>query len=192
MRKITLYMQSSVDGIVSDPDRWANISDAILEDALQMYENIGTVVFGGRSYPSMAQYWTGAEQTSTSELERAFAKKINEIDKIVISRSPVKTTWKNSRNVQVADEDALFAAVQKLRSSKGGPISVEAGVKLWQLFLQNRLYDELWMLVHPAIAGSGQRLFDVEDGARLQFLASRSYENGVMGLRYALDRTGFI
>ncbi|KAB2930270.1 MAG: deaminase [Leptonema illini] len=192
MRKITLYMQSSVDGIVSDPDRWANISDEILEDALQMYENIGTVVFGGRSYPSMAQYWTGAEQTSTSELERAFAKKINEIDKIVISRSPVKTTWKNSRNVQVADEDALFAAVQKLRSSKGGPISVEAGVKLWQLFLQNRLYDELWMLVHPAIAGSGQRLFDVEDGARLQFLASRSYENGVMGLRYALDRTGFI
>lgn len=192
MRKITLYMQSSVDGIVSDPDRWANISDEILEDALQMYENIGTVVFGGRSYPSMAQYWTGAEQTSTSELERAFAKKINEIDKIVISRSPVKTTWKNSRSVQVADEDALFAAVQKLRSSKGGPISVEAGVKLWQLFLQNRLYDELWMLVHPAIAGSGQRLFDVEDGARLQFLASRSYENGVMGLRYALDRTGFI
>lgn len=192
MRKITLYMQSSVDGIVSDPDRWANISDEILEDALQMYENIGTVVFGGRSYPSMAQYWTGAEQTSASELERAFAKKINEIDKIVISRSPVKTTWKNSRNVQVADEDALFAAVQKLRSSKGGPISVEAGVKLWQLFLQNRLYDELWMLVHPAIAGSGQRLFDVEDGARLQFLASRSYENGVMGLRYALDRTGFI
>lgn len=65
-------------------------------------------------------------------------------------------------------------------------------MKLWQLFLQNRLYDELWMLVHPAIAGSGQRLFDVEDGARLQFLASRSYENGVMGLRYALDRTGFI
>lgn len=192
MRKITLYMQSSVDGIVSDPDRWANISDEILEDALQMYENIGTVVFGGRSYPSMAQYWTGAEQTSASELERAFAKKINEIDKIVISRSPVKTAWKNSRNVQVADEDALFAAVQKLRSSKGGPISVEAGVKLWQLFLQNRLYDELWMLVHPAIAGSGQRLFDVEDGARLQFLASRSYENGVMGLRYALDRTGFI
>lgn len=192
MRKITLYMQSSVDGIVSDPDRWANISDEILEDALQMYENIGTIVFGGRSYPSMAQYWIGAEQTSASELERAFAKKINEIDKIVISRSPVKTAWKNSRCIQVADEDALFAAVQKLRSSKGGPISVEAGVKLWQLFLQNRLYDELWMLVHPAIAGSGQRLFDVEDGARLQFLASRSYENGVMGLRYALDRTGFI
>lgn len=192
MRKITLYMQSSVDGIVSDPDRWANISDEILEDALQMYDNVGTVVFGGRSYPSMADYWTDAEQTSTSELERAFAKKINEIDKIVISRSPVKIIWKNSRFIQVADEDALFAAVQKLRSSKGGPISVEAGVKLWQLFLQNRLYDELWMLVHPAIAGNGQRLFDVEDGARLQFLASRSYENGVMGLRYALDRTGFI
>jgi len=192
MRKITLYMQSSVDGIVSDPDRWANISDEILEDALQMYDNVGTVVFGGRSYPSMAEYWTGAEQTSTSELERTFAKKINEIDKIVISRSPVKITWKNSRFIQVADEDALFAAVQKLRSSKGGSISVEAGVKLWQLFLQNRLYDELWMLVHPAIAGSGQRLFEVEDGARLQFLTSRSYANGAVGLRYALDRTGFI
>ncbi|CAG7654608.1 hypothetical protein ACFQI7_22580 [Paenibacillus allorhizosphaerae] len=79
MGNIVLYMQMSLDGVVSDLERWMQISDHILEDALAYYDTLDTVVVGGNSYLSMAEYWHHAEKSSESALERAFAKKINEI-----------------------------------------------------------------------------------------------------------------
>jgi dihydrofolate reductase len=95
MRKIILYLHISLDGVVSDSDKWMSFSDDILTDAIEYYETLDAVIFGSNTYPFLSDYWQTAEQSSNSPLEKEFAKRINDINKIVISRSPIQLTWKN-------------------------------------------------------------------------------------------------
>ncbi|GJM74974.1 hypothetical protein HMSSN036_71900 [Paenibacillus macerans] len=64
-------------------------------------------------------------------------------------------------------------------------ISVESGAKTWQTFIQNELYDELWLLVHPVIASQGDKLFALADKQQsLRLIGNKTYQNGVIGLHY--------
>ena len=185
MRKIILTMQMSLDGIVSDVEKWMTLSDEIVEDSLAYCDTLDAIVIGGNSYPSLAAYWQQAEQSSDSALERRFAKKINEIEKIVLSRSKVDLVWKNSRQLPIQDEDSLAREIEALRNSEGKNISVESGAKTWQLFIQNSLFDELWVWVHPVVAGQGEPLFkNVETKFSMHLRNSKIYQNGVVGLYY--------
>jgi hypothetical protein len=53
MRKIILYMQISLDGVVSNVDQWMTLSDEIVEDALESYNTVDTIVVGSNTYPSL-------------------------------------------------------------------------------------------------------------------------------------------
>lgn len=183
MGSILLTMQMSLDGIVSGEDRWMTLSEEIFEDYLSYYNTVDTIIVGRNSYASMAEYWQHAENSSNA-LERAIAKRINEIPKAVISHSEVDLIWRNSRQIVVKDDRTLASELDQLKS-RGNIISVESGVKTWQAFIQNNLYDEMWLLVHPVIVSRGERLFDLADKQQsLRLNRSKTYENGVIGLHY--------
>ncbi|MCD9025242.1 dihydrofolate reductase family protein [Cohnella silvisoli] len=186
MRKVILYMQISLDGVVSDVDQWMTLSDEIVEDALESYNSVDTIVVGGNTYLSMAEYWQSAEKSSNSALERSVAQRINAMKKVVISRSKINNlVWNNSQQLLMDDSDSFVREIENLKNSEGKNISVESGVKTWQLFLQNSLFDELWLFVHPVVAGQGEKLFtDVGTKFSLQLNNSKIYKNGVVGLHY--------
>lgn len=185
MGKIILTMQISLDGIVSDVDEWMSLSDEIVEASLAYYQTLDAIIIGGRTYPSLAEYWQNAEQSSDSELERRFAKKINEIEKIVISRSNVDLTWENSRPLLIRDEESLINEIKKLRNMERKNISVESGAGIWKLFVKHAIFDEMLMWVHPVIVGQGENLFDsVGSKTDLHLNSSKVYPHGVVGLHY--------
>ncbi len=185
MRKIILTMQASLDGIVSNVDEWMTLSDAIVEDSLEYYDTLDAIMIGGKTYPSLAAYWLEAEKSSESELERRFAKKINDIEKIVVSRSEVDLVWNNSRQLPLQNDESIVSEVEKLKNSGGNNISVESGVGAWQLFLQKDLFDEIWIFVHPVVVGKGEKLFEnAQSKILLKMDQSKQYENGVIGLNY--------
>lgn len=75
MRKVILYMQISLDGVVSNPEQWMTLSDDIISDAIDYYKSLDTVVFGSNTYPFMADYWPAAfwiERTIDQPLTWAF------------------------------------------------------------------------------------------------------------------------
>lgn len=183
MGKIVLTMQISLDGIVSHEDQWMTLSEEIFEDYLQYYQTVDTIVVGSNSYTSLAQHWQRAENSSNS-LERAIAKRMNEIPKVVISRSEVDLMWRNSRQILIKDDDTLTRELDQLKT-EGHTISVESGVKTWQLFVRSGLFDDLWLFVHPVIVSTGERLFALaEKQSRLQLRSAKTYQNGVVGLYY--------
>lgn len=185
MRKIILTMQISLDGIVSDVDQWMTLNDEIIKDSLEYYDTLDAIVTGGNSYPSLAEYWQNAEKSSASALERKFAKRINEIEKLVLSRSKVDLGWRNSRQLPIKDNESLVREIKALKNDNGRNISVESGVGAWQAFIQNDLFDELWMWVHPVVVAEGEKLFaDVRKKFSLRLSNSKVYENGVVGLYY--------
>ena len=184
MRKVILQIHTSLDGIISDPEQWAAISDEILADSLEYYNTIDAIIFGSRSYPSLAECWQNAETASQSALERTFAKRINEMRRIVISRSKINLVWSNSQQMVIKDGESLVREIENLKKSEGKNISVEAGTKTWQLFLENSLFDEILLFIQPIVAGQGTKLFEVGAKMTMRLINSKVYENGVVGLHY--------
>jgi dihydrofolate reductase len=178
-------MHTSLDGVASDPEQWATISDKVLAEAIEYYDTLDAIIIGSQSYPGLAEYWQAAEKSSQSALERAFAKRINERRKIVISRSKKELVWNNSQQLTVKDGGSLAREIESLKKSEGKNISVDAGLKTWQLFLQNSLFDEIFMYIHPVDAGRGTKLFDgVGTNAAMRLVDTKIHDSGIVGLRY--------
>lgn len=183
MGKIILTMQLSLDSVVSDEHLWMMLSEEILEDYLDYYNTVDTIMVGKNSYASLAEYWQQAENSS-NDLERAIARRMNEIPKVVISHSEVDLVWRNSEQILVTDEETLARELEALKN-RVNQISVESGAKTWQTFIQNELFDELWLLVHPVIASQGDKLFALADKQQsLRLIGNKTYQNGVIGLHY--------
>ncbi|MGN7166211.1 dihydrofolate reductase family protein [Paenibacillus cellulositrophicus] len=190
MGEIILTMQVSLDGIVSDEHLWMTLSREILEDYLDYYQTIDTIIVGRNSYGSLAEYWQQAENSSDA-LEQAIAKKMNDIPKLVVSHSDVELTWRNSELLLVKDEHSLAEELQA-RKNAVQRISVESGVKTWQTFIEHGFYDKLWLLVHPVVASQGEQLFALAGQRQsLQLTQTKTYSNGVVGLQYqAANQSG--
>lgn len=185
MKKIILKMQISLDGVVSGEGEWMSFSDSIVSDAMNYYETLDAIIVGSKFYSFLSDYWQTAEKSSDSLIEKNFAKRINEIDKIVLSRSPVNLTWKNSRNINCDNTGGLIKLIQDIKNKPGKNISVESGIGMWKLFLENNIFDALLLYVHPTIAGDGIKLFDnIRTRAALTLKESKALDRGVLKLYY--------
>jgi len=185
MGKIILNYQISLDGVVSNPDKWADIDDELLQDSIERYDAMDAAIFGSKTYAGMAEYWQKAEESSESALERELAKKLNDKKKYVISRSPVEIVWRNSEQLKITDIESLARELENLRKTTEKDLTVESGLKLWQVFIQNSLFDVIYEQIHPVIAGSGEKLFDGEQ-KKIPLLMSdrKTFKNGVVSLNY--------
>ena len=185
MRKIILKMQISLDGVVAGEGEWMSFSDSIVSDAMDYYETLDTIIVGSKFYSFLSDYWQTAEKSSNSLTERTFANRINEIDKIVLSRSSINLTWKNSHHLNFNDTQDLIKLIQEIKSKPGKDISVESGIGMWKLFIHNNLFDELLLYVHPTIVSNGIKLFDnINTKTVLKLKSSKSLDRGVIKLNY--------
>ncbi len=185
MRRIILHFAITLDGIVSNVEKWVTINDEAINDTAATQDTLDGIIFGKNSYQPLVEYWTNAETASHSAAERAFAKSLNTIHKYVLSHGDVPLTWKNSELLRARDGDAFRQAIMQLKNSPGGDIWADAGEGLWRSFLEYDLWDGLDMLVHPLVLGSGRPLFaSLPAKIPLRLTASRNYSNGVMNLRY--------
>lgn len=185
MRKVILHLHMSLDTVISGLENWLLMTDEIIDRANKYYEDIDTIIFGSKTYPSLAEYWINAETESSSEVERSFSKKINEMKKYVLTRSSVDIVWKNSEVLKIEDEKSLVQKINELKNQEGKNISVESGLGVWQLFLDNQLFDELFLYIHPVVVGKGDKLF-IESNplTKLTLESNKVFDNGVIELRY--------
>ena len=181
MRKLTAGFFHSVDGVVEAPNVWQfDAFDAELGGVLvESMSKIDTVIMGRVGYQDWAGYWPTAEQ------DQDFAAFINGMPKHVASRTLKQTdlTWQNSTLI----EGDVFAFVKALKAQPGGEIAVMAGFSLAkQLFLAG-LLDELTLITHPVVAGSGRRLFEATDPlTRLELKRSVITSKGNVVVTYGL------
>lgn len=185
MRKIFLHFAITLDGIVSNVERWVALDDEAINDTGTYQDSVDAIIFGKNSYQPLVDYWTKAETASNSSAERLFAKKLNSMHKYVLSHGNVDLTWKNSELLRVKDGEAFKQAVMQLKKTSGKDIWADAGEGVWRSFLEHDLWDGLDMLVHPLILGYGKPLFDTfSSKVPLRLVHSKTYANGVMNLRY--------
>ena len=172
MRKVTAALFSSIDGVVENPGEWQ--FDHFDEDMGPLMEAVlasqDTVLLGRVTYQQWADYWPG-------NTDDGFGDFINPVEKFVASRtlSDEDLSWNNSRLM----DDELEPFVRRLKERDGGDIAVNGSISLVRQLLFAGLLDLLTLMVHPVVAGSGERLFQPGDPrTRLKLLESQITASG--------------
>ena len=185
MRKLFLHFAMTADGRVSNVEQWVWFTAEAMKDGSAWHDTVDAIIFGKNNYAPLADYWQNAETAADSAAERAFAGKVNDMHKFVLSHGEVELVWKNSELLRVKDSAAFKKAIAKLRDMPGKNITVDSGEGTWRSFLENDLWDGIDMLVHPLVIGNGKPLFDsMPRKAPLRLVESKTYDNGVVNLRY--------
>jgi dihydrofolate reductase len=185
MRKLFLHFAMTADGMVSNVEQWVSFTDEALKDSSAWHDTVDAIIFGNNNYAPLAGYWQDVETSSKSATERAFAKKVNAMRKIVLSHGEVELVWKNSELLRVKDSAAFQQAMARLKNMPGKNITVDSGEGTWRSFLENDLWDGIDMLVHPLVIGNGTPLLaSMSIKAPLRLVASKTYDNGVVNFRY--------
>ncbi|MDR6687964.1 dihydrofolate reductase [Arthrobacter sp. 1088] len=161
MRKVTAGLFHSVDGVVQDPFKFQldSFDDELGKGLTKMINTVDTVVLGRVSYQEWAGYWPNASQ------DEDFAAFINPVEKFVASRTlsePLE--WENSHLI----DGPLEQFITDLKGRDGGEIAVCGSISVVRQLLFAGILDELTLMTHPVVAGSGRRLF--EDGDPLNRL----------------------
>ena len=134
---------------------------------------------------SMRWQSTWPQKDIFHEYANDFAKKVNDMHKLVLSHGEVELAWKNSELLHAEDSTAFKRAIAQLKDMPGKNIAVDSGEGTWRSFLENDLWDGLDMLVHPLVIGNGKPLFALMPvKVPLRLVESKAYDNGVVNLRY--------
>lgn len=124
---------------LADPDVGAWIAAATLRpDAL---------LLGRKTYEIFANFWPTADASPISD-------KLNQVPKYVASRTMDQASWTGTT---VLDGDVVDA-VTKLKDDHRLVATIGSG-ELVKTLLQARVVDELQLLVHPVIIGTGKRFY---------------------------------
>ena len=152
MRKVVLKMDMSLDGYVGPLDEDVEWIMRDFDDELgqwgvdEVLWQAGTHVMGRATYEEMADHWPSSTPV--------FAAPMNEIPKVVFSKTLTSAEWPESR---VASGD--LADESRLEQEPGKDILVHGGSELVRSLTELRLIDEYRLIVHPAAIGSGSPLF---------------------------------
>ncbi len=176
MRKLVAGLFLSLDGVVESPDQWQfdNFDAEMMATMGSQLDSQDAVLLGRVTYQEWAAYWP----TSTDE---PFASYINNIPKYVLSTTLDRVDWQNTTLVK----GDLAEEITKLKGQSGRNIGVAGSPTLVLSLLQNDLLEELTLMIHPVVVGSGKRFFkDQGDLKRLKLVRSTITSTGVAILTY--------
>jgi dihydrofolate reductase len=186
--RVLVVNHVSLDGVMQGPGRpdedtrdgfrhggWADGSDPAVGEA--MGERMGegfAWLFGRRSYDDMLGHW--------NEVGGPFKDGLNNTRKYVASSDPdADLPWPHS-TLLTGDVPARLA---KLREQPGGNLVIMGSGALIRSLLPHGLVDELLLVVHPLVLGSGQRLFGPDDDVlRLGLVDCSPTESGLLLATY--------
>lgn len=190
MGKIVITTNTSLDGVVQDPDGkegfrlggWFNQfggEDLGAWARLETDEALGAeaLLLGRRSEEWFAARWA----SRTGE----WADKLNSMPKYVVSSTIHEPRWANS-TVLTGD---VAAEVAKLKQELAGEILVYASYQLGRALIEHDLVDELRLVVFPVVLGDGERLFGPTGGRKaLRLTGTRTIGRGLAFLTYQAVR----
>ena len=182
MRKLIAAINMTLDGF---SDHTAMIADdEIHQHYNELLSNADTLIYGRITYQLMESYWPSVVKNPTGNKPMdEFAVLIDNISKIVFSRTLQHVDWKNTKlKKEVIKEEVL----ELKQSRNGGSKNILVGSpSLIVAFAQLDLIDEYQIGVQPTVLGSGVPLFkNVKDRINLKLLKTKTFGCGAVVLYY--------
>ena len=182
MRKLIAAINMSLDGFCDHTGMIAD--DELHQHFNELLSNADTLIYGRTTYQLMENHWPSVVKNPTGNKPTdEFAVLIDNIQKIVYSRTLQHVDWKNSTlKKEIIKEDILGLKQSRSGGSKNiivGSPSLIVGLA------QLGLVDEYQPVVHPVVVGSGLPLFkNIKDKIDLKLLKTKPLSAGQLVLYY--------
>ncbi|MEJ0072646.1 MAG: dihydrofolate reductase family protein [Candidatus Saccharibacteria bacterium] len=183
MRKLIAAINMTLDGFCNHtamrPD------DAQMEHYNELYRNADLDIFGRTTFQLMEGFWPEiAAKQNDDKLSNEFAVLIDDIPKIVYSRTLDRVEWRNTE----LKHELVAEDIVELKQREGKNILVGSPSLIVQL-TNLGLIDEYQLSVHPTILGSGLPLFkDISERVDLKLLSTKTFGNGAVLLCYEPEK----
>lgn len=186
MRKVVASTFVTLDGVFEDPGgaegfehggwsfKYVGRSEDDQNYQADLLRETDALLLGRVTYEGFAKAWPAMKDGGW------YPEKMNSMQKYVVSSTLRKGEWNNSTIIKsdVAEE------VAKLKQQPGENILIFGSGELVNSLLRHQLIDELRLLVHPVVLGSGRRLFAEGSPVGLTVTEARVFGSGVVLVKY--------
>ena len=174
MRKIISYIAVSLNGKIAQKDGSVDWLESIPNPDKSdygygdFYASIDTTIQGYSTYNEVMGW--GIDFPYADKKNYVFTRKKN---------------LSNTQDVDFISDDHI-GFIKQLKSQPGSGIWLVGGGQLNTLFLNNKMLDEIILFVMPIVLSDGIDLFGaIPKETGLELLESKTYNNGVVELRYS-------
>lgn len=177
MPNVRLCIAASLDGFIADADGGVDWLSEVSSGAgsnedygyAEFYDSVGSLVMGRKTYEQVLGFgdWPYAGKPT-----------------YVFSRSAPEGEHPHAAFVS----DSATDFISRLLRGRGDDVWLVGGAGLIASFREHGLIDEYVLSIMPVVLGEGVPLFEgKQPKALLQLAEARSYESGVVQLRYEDD-----
>jgi dihydrofolate reductase len=171
MRTITASYFISLDGVVDAPQEWhfPYAGPELMSVVDEATEGVDALLLGRKTFEEWKAFWPDQSGFPMADF-------INGTHKYVVTNTRTDLGWTPS---SVVSGDVI-ARIADLKTHDGGRIAINGSGTLTGHLLRAGLVDELHLLVHPLMVGTGKHLF--QDGGApvaLRLTDQRTFSTGV-------------
>jgi dihydrofolate reductase len=184
MRRLISFTQVPLDGYYTGRNGlgWAHEGQQDAEWNAFVAENAkggGQLLFGRITYELMVSYWP---TPAARENDPLVAERMNNLPKVVFSRTLDKASWSNTRLVK----GDLATEVRRLKHEPGEGMAILGSGSIVSQLAQAGLIDEYQIVVKPVALGEGRTMFEgIEQKLSLKLTKTRTFANGNVLVCYA-------
>lgn len=186
MRKIIIHNLTTLDGFFEGPRReidWHQVDAEFNDYSIDLLKSVDTLLFGRVTYELMASYWPTEAALEDDPIVAGY---MNNLAKVVVSRTLKNVDWNNSRLIK----DHVVEEISKLKKEPGKDIAIFGSSDLAVALIPAGLIDDIRLFVNPLFLGAGKPLFQgMKDRLNLKLVKTKPLKSGVVGLFYEPDRT---
>ena len=184
MRKLVVFNSTSLDGYFTDAH--GDMSFAHNENRDAEWDSFvagnasggGMLLFGRITYELMASFWP---TPFAAESMPVVAERMNNLPKVVFSRTMDKASWSNTRLVN----GDLIGNIRKMKEEPGEGMAILGSGSIVSQLAPHGLIDEYQIVVIPVALGKGRTMFEgVKEKLPLKLTKTRTFGNGNVLLCY--------
>jgi dihydrofolate reductase len=172
MRPVILQMGVTLDGFVHGAKGYEDWGlppedDEVVAWKVASLREAGTHIMGRATYEAMASVWPNTTGV--------YADVMNEIPKVVFSKTLSRADWAESRIAS----GHLAEDIDRLKREPGGVILAHGGATFVDALIRDGLIDEYRLVIHPVAIGHGTGLFSaLREPLRLDLIEARTFLSG--------------
>jgi dihydrofolate reductase len=187
MRRLIVSNLMSLDGFLAGPNGeldWFVYEGFVKQTefgqyAQELISSVDAILLGRLTYQEFLSYWPTATDDNPIITER-----MNNLPKVVFSRTLSKVEWGKYDTVRLVNEDAV-GEVKKMKQEPGRDLVIYGSGDLVSGLMKAGLIDEIQLFVQPIVLGRGKPQFkDLDERYALKLKSVRPLKSGAVCLIY--------
>jgi dihydrofolate reductase len=183
MRRLIVDSIISLDGYFTGPNNeidWFDFDEGEQSWSIDINRRVDTMIYGRVTYEEFRQFWP-TPRANASGFDPEIVRQLNELHKVVFSKSLKEAPWKPSTLIK----ESPIEAIPKMKNEPGKDMVVVGSGSLVAALAREGLIDEYRIRIRPIILGSGRLLFEDRNHRHpLKLVDVKPFKSGVVGLHY--------